>query len=235
MAARGDDAAVMDVATKLGDRIAGVMRGDMHGARQDVDDLRRMVQGLSNELAATNARVAVLEGENQALRAENQGFCQQLQVIQANGWVTTDRIQDNAVTTDKLHDNAVTTDQLRDDCVTAAKLGTQAVTARAVADHSVTAQQLAANAVPAPQAQFQLTAAAVSANLPADVVRVGDPIHIASLCTYTHRPAGFTGAKSYLDVCNPSSMGGMYSVHTHPSADRDPTWKSGQWTIERSC
>lgn len=45
-----------------------------------------------------------------------------LDAIEANGWVTTDRIASKAVTTAKIADAAVDTTQIKDGAVTAAKL-----------------------------------------------------------------------------------------------------------------
>lgn len=45
-----------------------------------------------------------------------------LDLIEANGWVTTDRIASKAVTTAKIADAAVDTDQIKDGAVTEAKL-----------------------------------------------------------------------------------------------------------------
>ena len=195
MAAGVHDAAAQDLATRLSVLFGETVVGDMRETRDDNRTTRQHVEELTAQLAEAQAQITQLQDDSRKFRAEvvpqikaelmaelrhsmmhDESFA--LDAVTGkwklkHGGVLQTHIADNAVTTRTIADNAVGTNQLQNDSVTAAKLGAQAVTARAVADHSITTHQLAANAMPAPQAPFQLTTAAVSANLPADVVRAG--------------------------------------------------------------
>ena len=56
------------------------------------------------------------------LKAADTALDARLDLVEANGWVTTDRIAAKAVTTAKIADAAVDTAQIKDGAVTADKL-----------------------------------------------------------------------------------------------------------------
>lgn len=68
-----------------------------------------------NAVQANATDIATLEAADDALDAR-------LDLIEADGWVVTDRIAAKAVTTAKIADEAVDTAQIKDGAVTADKL-----------------------------------------------------------------------------------------------------------------
>lgn len=81
-----------------------------------VDDYPYLAYSSQVEAVQPNAGdIADLKSADTALDAR-------LDVIEANGWVSTDRIAAKAVTTAKIADAAVDTTQIKDGAVTAAKL-----------------------------------------------------------------------------------------------------------------
>ena len=71
-----------------------------------VDDYPYLAYSSQPEAVQPNAGdIADLKSADAALDAR-------LDIIEANGWVTTTRIADDAVTTDKIADGAVTSDKL---------------------------------------------------------------------------------------------------------------------------
>lgn len=65
-----------------------------------------------------------------------------LDAIEADDWVTSERISDDAVTTGKIADDAVTTGKIADDAVTTGKIADDAVTTDKIADASVTEDKI---------------------------------------------------------------------------------------------
>ena len=81
-----------------------------------VDDYPYLAYSSSPAAVQPNAGdIADLKSADTALDAR-------LDLIEANGWVTTDRIAAKAVTTAKIADAAVDTAQIKDGAVTADKL-----------------------------------------------------------------------------------------------------------------
>ena len=81
-----------------------------------VDDYPYLAYSSSPAAVQPNAGdIADLKSADTALDAR-------LDLIEANGWVTTDRIAAKAVTTAKIADEAVDTAQIKDGAVTADKL-----------------------------------------------------------------------------------------------------------------
>ena len=81
-----------------------------------VDDYPYLAYSSSPAAVQPNAGdIADLKSADTALDAR-------LDLIEANGWVTTDRIASKAVTTAKIADAAVDTAQIKDGAVTADKL-----------------------------------------------------------------------------------------------------------------
>ena len=66
-----------------------------------------------------------------------------LDAIEADNWVTSDRIANNAVTGAKLANNAVDTDQIKNKAVTTAKIADEAVDTAQIKDGAVTADKIA--------------------------------------------------------------------------------------------
>ena len=81
-----------------------------------VDDYPYLAYSSSPAAVQPNAGdIADLKSADTALDAR-------LDLIEANGWVTTDRIASKAVTTAKIADAAVDTEQIKDGAVTADKI-----------------------------------------------------------------------------------------------------------------
>ena len=68
-------------------------------------------------------------------------------VIEADSWVTTDRIADSNVTTAKIADSNVTTAKIADANVTTAKIADDAITTAKIADANVTTAKIADGAI----------------------------------------------------------------------------------------
>lgn len=84
-----------------------------------VDDYPYLAYSSSPEAVQPNAGdIADLKSADAALDAR-------LDAIEADNWVTTDRINAKAVTTAKIADEAVDTAQIKDGAVTADKLAAQ--------------------------------------------------------------------------------------------------------------
>lgn len=81
-----------------------------------VDDYPYLAYSSSPEAVQPNA------GDIADLKAADTALDGRLDAIEANGWVTTDRIAAKAVTTAKIADEAVDTAQIKDGAVTADKL-----------------------------------------------------------------------------------------------------------------
>lgn len=81
-----------------------------------VDDYPYLAYSSSPEAVQPNA------GDIADLKAADTALDGRLDLIEANGWVTTDRIAAKAVTTAKIADEAVDTAQIKDGAVTADKL-----------------------------------------------------------------------------------------------------------------
>ena len=81
-----------------------------------VDDYPYLAYSSQSEAVQPNAGdIADLKSADAALDAR-------LDLIEANGWVTTDRIASKAVTTAKIANAAVDTAQIKDGAVTADKI-----------------------------------------------------------------------------------------------------------------
>lgn len=81
-----------------------------------VDDYPYLAYSSQNDAVQPNAGdIADLKSADSALDAR-------LDAIEADSWVTTDRIASKAVTTAKIADEAVDTAQIKDGAVTAAKI-----------------------------------------------------------------------------------------------------------------
>lgn len=63
-------------------------------------------------------------------------------LINENGWVTNQRIADNAVTTSKIADNAVTNDKIADNAVSTTEIADNAVSTAKIADEAVTESKI---------------------------------------------------------------------------------------------
>lgn len=109
------DMRVHDGATPGGHRIANLAANDERYVRKNEANEITIdgVTGLQDALDALDAR---------------------LDLIEANGWVTTTRIADGAVTTAKLANGAVTTAKLADSSVTSAKIVDKTIQAIDIAD-----------------------------------------------------------------------------------------------------
>ena len=81
-----------------------------------VDDYPYLAYSSSPEAVQPNA------GDIADLKSADAALDGRLDTIEANGWVTTDRIAAKAVTTAKIADEAVDTAQIKDGAVTADKL-----------------------------------------------------------------------------------------------------------------
>ena len=92
-----------------------------------VDDYPYLAYSSSPAAVQPNAGdIADLKSADAALDAR-------LDLIEANGWVTTDRIASKAVTTAKIADKAVTTAKIADAAVDTAQIKDGAVTADKIA------------------------------------------------------------------------------------------------------
>ena len=102
-----------------------------------VDDYPYLAYSSSPAAVQPNAGdIADLKSADAALDAR-------LDLIEADGWVTTDRIAAKAVTTAKLADAAVDTTQIKDKAVTTAKIADAAVDTAQIKDGAVTADKIA--------------------------------------------------------------------------------------------
>lgn len=81
-----------------------------------VDDYPYLAYSSMPEAVQPNA------GDIADLKSADTALDGRLDLIEANGWVTTDRIAAKAVTTAKIADEAVDTAQIKDGAVTAAKI-----------------------------------------------------------------------------------------------------------------
>lgn len=81
-----------------------------------VDDYPYLAYSSSPAAVQPNA------GDIADLKSADAALDGRLDLIEANGWVTTDRIASKAVTTAKIADEAVDTAQIKDGAVTADKL-----------------------------------------------------------------------------------------------------------------
>lgn len=80
-----------------------------------------------NAVQANSSDIASLESADDALDAR-------LDAIEANNWVTTERIASKAVTGAKIADATVDTGQIKDSAVTTDKIADGAVTAAKIAE-----------------------------------------------------------------------------------------------------
>lgn len=86
-----------------------------------IEAYRQEVRTFDGRITANTSAITTLNGEVSDISDE-------IDVIEANNWVTTPRINDDAVTTDKIADDAVTTGKIADDAVTTDKIADDAVT-----------------------------------------------------------------------------------------------------------
>ena len=105
-----------------------------------IEQYRGEVQSLSNE-------VVLIDGRVDTLSDTCSGLDLRLDAIEADDWVTSDRIADGAVTSDKFNDGSVTTDKIGNAAVTAQKLASNSVTSGKISDGAVTAGKIGSSAV----------------------------------------------------------------------------------------
>ena len=97
-----------------------------------------------------------------------------LDIIRADGWVTTNRIADGAVTTPKLADGAVTTPKLADGAATTVKLGDNSVTNTKLADMGAWTLKMRNSATGGDPQDVQVVSLTPVAPDNTDIVMLGD-------------------------------------------------------------
>lgn len=109
----------------------------------NVDDiaarLKAIEDGQLDELITAKIEEWFEENEPQIIQA--------IEAINEPGWVTTERIADNAVTTEKLANDVITVDQIEDDAITTGKIADGAVTGEKLADDSISTDLFTRDAV----------------------------------------------------------------------------------------
>ena len=92
-------------------------------------------------IAITNETYWVITGnynaQVEAYRNEVQQFDGRLDVIEANGWVTTNRIDDGAVTTDKIANNSIDSSKIENGSIETDDIADGAITAEKLANDSI--------------------------------------------------------------------------------------------------
>ena len=86
----------------------------------------------TTEFDSTNTVKAAIDAINTAITA-----------IQANGWVTTDRIADSAVTSAKIADGTIATGDIADSAITSAKIADGTIATGDIADSAITSAKIA--------------------------------------------------------------------------------------------
>lgn len=146
-----------------------------------------------------------------------------IDAIEANGWVTSDRIANGAVGNAKLADNSVTAGKIADGAVGTADIADGAVTNGKLADNAVTASKIASGAVSNGKlANGSVSGTKLASGLLDYIIREDDNIVIFSDSTLQRNPDVTTGvyAKAVYEflhdlsgatVDNRGVSGGSYS------------------------
>lgn len=141
-----------------------------------------------------NAQVEAYREEVERYAQEVSGFDDRIDTIEANNWVTSDRINAGAVTSGKIADGAVGTAKIADNAITTGKIADGAVGTSDIADNAITTGKIANGAVGTDDiANGAVTLSKLASGSLDYIIRADDTIVVYSDSTLQRNPDITTG------------------------------------------
>ena len=143
-----------------------------------LEEYIRQVNLYSERITTLEGDVSNIEGDVSNIEGDITDIDTAITAIQADNWVTENRIEADAVTTAKIADANVTTAKIADANVTTAKIADGAVTKNKIADANVTTAKIADGAV----TKNKIAANAIDYSM---IANVGEMVVIGDSYSYT--------------------------------------------------